>query len=301
MSDANNDAKRAAREEERSTADEVSELLTMIRSRARRFSRVKNLLRKVDGKTPKAEDYEIWLEVYQGLEGYELGVEEVSEADAARERLAMRLQKGLQKLRVKARMKFLTKVDMLAPQHKVEVEKISEAPLVLYLEPLTFEVDFDEGGVRMLYGHEEMGEFPIDARRLFEERRNAIEEMKRRSIDSEEFFDLLYSAYRTVLVADGAEEGERVDLVDVLVPLGMLKVDRAKLRKKGPEAIEAFPRHQLARQLALLRREGLLEKGGRRLELGAATGGSTKDKTNVLYVPVGATSGQYYGSLRFGG
>lgn len=300
MSEANDDVHQAAEDGEPTITDEISTLLTKVRSRSRRFSRVKNLLRKVDGKSPDVADYERWLEVYRGLEGYELGLDEIEETEQRRARLVDRLAKGLTKLRVKARMKFMTKVEMLAKEADLEVEKVSESPLVLYVEPVTFRIDFEQGGIESLYGHESIGECRIDAADLFEERRRAVDEMQRQALASEVFFDLLYDAYRTVLVADGAEPGDRIDLVDVLVPLAMLRVDSKKLRKKGPEAIESFPRYLLARQLATMRRDGLLEKNGKRLDLGAATGGSTRDKTNVLYVPVrGATSGQYYGSLRF--
>ncbi len=277
-------------------AEDISALLTRIRSRRRRLSRAKNLLKAVDGKTPAAADYEAWLDVVQGLDGYELGD---GEADELRQALVGRLKPAIEKLRIKARMKFLTKLEMLAGQRDLELEKISENPLVLYVEPLTFAIDFDEGGVEMAYGHEVIDELPIDAASVMGAHEEAAARFSKELISSDKFFDLLRGAYRMVLAADDAQPGERVDLVDVLVPLAMLRVDRDRLRKKGPEVIEPFPRYLLARQLAELRRDGALEKDGVRLELGAATGGSTRDKTNVLYVPIGAKGGQYYGSIRF--
>lgn len=277
-------------------ADDVGDLLTAIRSHRRRFSRAKNLLKPVDGKSPQPADFEDWLAAVRGLEGYELGVPEV---DDKRQKVVDRLGSVLDRLRIKARMKFTTKLEMLADRRELDIEKISENPLVVYIEPLTFEVDFDEGGVEMLYGKEAIGSLPIDAGRLIDAHTNTAEAFDDEEIPSAEFFDLLEKAYRMVLATDGAEPGERVDLVDVLVPISMLLVERGTLRKKGPEALEPFPRYRLARQLQNLRRDGLLEKNGVRLELGAATGGSTRDKADVLYVPVGSTGGQYYGSLRF--
>ncbi len=286
------------RDREPTVGDRVGELLTKVRSRRRRFSRVKNLLTKIDGRTPQAGDFETWMEVKKGLDGYELGIDSVDEMRTA---LVEELGSVVDQVAIKTRMKFMTKLEALADQEELEVEKVSENPLVLYLDPITFEIDFDEGTIEMLYGHEaiDMGAIGIDAGAVLQARSDALESMERRQMESSEFFDLLYRAYRTVLVSDGAEVGERVDLVDVLVPLSMLEVDRDRLRKQGPDAMAPFPRYQLAYQLAALRRDGMLEKNGLRLDLGAATGGSTRDKTNVLYIPVGATSGQYYGSLRF--
>ena len=43
----------------------------------------------------------------------------------------------------------------------------------------------------------------------------------------------------------------------------------------------------------------LLERRGRRISLGTATGGSTRNKRNVLFVPVSVTDGQYYLSIVF--
>ncbi len=274
----------------------VGALLTKIRSRRRRFSRAKNLLKDLDGKEPDAADFEAWLEARSGLDGFELGVEEV---DELRESVVERLDKVLERLRIKARMKFLTKLEMLADRRDLEVEKISENPLVLYLEPLTFAIDFDEGGVEMAYGHEVIDELPIDAGAVIDAHDEAVQWFDDELVASAEFFELLQGAYRMVVAADGSEPGDRIDLVDVLVPLSMLRVDRSRLRSRGPEAMEPFSRPLLARQLAELRRDGMLERDGVRLDLGAATGGSPRDKADVLYIPVESTGGQYYGSLRF--
>lgn len=283
--------------EELTTRERAESLLKDIRSHARRVSRAKNLLAAVKGKEPSSKTYADWLDLQRGLDGYELGVPAI---DEKRAELIDALAGEMKKLRIKARMAFMQKLEMLADQKEIALEKISEAPLVLFADPLTFEIDFDAGGARLLYGHEPICELGLDAKELIEARQSAVEELEARAVPSEEFFDQLRAAYRMVLAADGAEKGARIDLVDVLVPLSLLGLERKDWRHKGPDALDAYPRHQLAWQLARLRRDGVLERGGVRLDLGAATGGSTRDKQNVLYIPVGAKSGQYYGSLRFG-
>jgi hypothetical protein len=210
-----------ANKPEPTLAENIQVLLKDVRSQSRRFSRVKNLLKGVAMRDPRAADYEDWLALHQGLDGYELGI---SELDELREKVVARLGSELQRLRVKARMKFLTTINMLAEEAEIEVEKLSEAPLVLYLKPLTFEIDFEQGGVRLLYGHEVIEEeLLIDAKTLLSAREKALSEMSKQGIEPEAFFELLRDAYRTVLVSEGAEFGTRIDVVDVLVPLAMLR------------------------------------------------------------------------------
>jgi hypothetical protein len=84
-----------------------------------------------------------------------------------------------------------------------------------------------------------------------------------------------------------------VDLVDTLAPLAWL-LDPSSGRKTTP-----YPRHMLAYQLYRLQREAHLQHEGLRLELGTATGGSTRHKAKVLFVPSSHTEGFYYLSLRF--
>ncbi len=281
-------------------SDDIASLLKQVRSLSRRLSRAKNLLGPIKGKDLADKDaaahYEAWLEVHSGLEGLELPD---TELDGKRRRVVERIGGGLESLRIKVRMRLLTHLGTLAEERGLELQKVSEVPLTLFADPLTFEINFDHGDVRLLYGRELIDELPIDAATLLDARESAVAEIAEQAMESERFFDLLQAAYRTVLVAEGAAPGDRVDLVDVLMPLSMLRVDRKVWRRSGPDALEPFPRHLLAFQLAKLRRDGVLERNGARLELGAATGGSTRDKRDVLYVPVGATDGQYYGSLKF--
>jgi hypothetical protein len=292
-----NDAVEDTVKKEINTTQKMAEdLLKQVLSHGRRITRARNLLKGVKGKKPEAASYSDWLELARGLDGYELGV---AELDEKRVELLERIEREMQKLRIKTRMVFMTKLETLAGQQKVALEKISEAPYVAYADPLTFEVNFDSGCARVLYGHELICETALDARELMQARSRALAEIKKEAVESAEFFDLLRAAYRAVLAAEGLEYGERVDLVDVLMPLAMMRLARKDWRKKGPDALKPFSRYQLAWQLSQLRRDSMLERNGARLDLGAATGGSTRDKQNVLYIPKGAGNGQYYGSIRF--
>lgn len=277
-------------------SEEMQELLKEIRSRSRRLTRAANMLKDLARKEPDAADYEAWLELHKGLDGYDLELPALNEG---RQRVVDLLEKELPRMRTKARMKFLTTLEMLATQEELKVERISESPLVLYLKPLTLEVDFDGGGARLLFGHEPISELPINARSIMEERKKILAGLKKEALSSEDFFPLLKKAYQSVLAREGAEFGARVDLVDVTIPLSMLLAKPRDLRRRGIDALKPYPRELLVWQLARLRQDGMLQVDGLRLDLGAATGGSTKNKEDVLFIPVGPSSGQYYGSLRF--
>lgn len=275
---------------------ELQELLKEIRTRSRRLTRAANLIKDLAKKEPDSADFEAWLTLQKSLGGYEF---EIPALDEQRQKVEDLLEAELPRLKTKARMKFLATLEMLAGREELKVERLSEAPLVLYLKPLTLEVDFDGGGAKLLFGHESIVELSIDARAIIEERKKILSRLKNEALSSQEFFPLLKKAYLSVLARVGAEFGDRVDLVDVMIPLSMLRADPKDLRKKGIQALKPYPRELLAWQLAKLRQDGMLESQGFRLDLGAATGGSTKNKANVLFIPVGSSSGQYYGSLRF--
>lgn len=279
-----------------SLGERISAFYREVRRQRRRLSRARNLIKPIAGEEPDAADYADWLEAHDGLDGLTLPE---AELDAAREELVARMERTVKKLRMKARLRFVRDLEEAAGDEELVLEKVSEAPLVMYADPLTFEVDFSTGEARLLYGREPIEELPLEPQALVEARAAAVEDLKAEAVEPAEFFDMLRAAYRMVAAADGAEPGDRVDLVDVLVPLSMLRVERTQWRRDGAGALDDYPRYRLAYQLARLRGAGLLERDGVRLDLGAATGGSTRDKRDVLYVPTGATSGQYYGSLRF--
>ncbi len=197
------------------------------------------------------------------------------------------------------RTKFLTELTEKAAELSTPLQKIAESPLTFYLHPLTIEIDFEREKTTLSYAREPVETTAIHAGDVLETYQKSVEKIRKNAALSDAFFDLLLQAYRTVLIARGDQPGERVDLVDLLVPLSILQVNRNDWRKKGIGGIKEFPRYMLAYQLNRLRNDGMLERAGTRLELGTATGGSTKDKRNVLFVPSSQAEGQYYLSIRF--
>lgn len=176
---------------------------------------------------------------------------------------------------------------------------LAEQPPTLFIAPFTCELDLDRGEARLLFAREIVTTAELEVDAIYKTRAEAMARIQDEAIPASEFFSLLHTAYRTVLMARGKAHGERVDLVDLLAPIALLRNDVDAWRKLELSRVAAFPRYLMSYQLRRLRKERALEKNGLRLELGTATGGSTRNKTNVLFLPTRGDEGQYYLSLCF--
>ncbi len=230
------------------------------------------------------------------LEGAELGGLGL---EAERAQLADGLRRHLERLRTERRASVMGPLQRLAQADGVPVRVLSESPPTLLLAPLGCELDFEAGVARLTYAREPVMEAGLDAKEILAQRDKAMALIRDAAEPTERFFRSALAAYRLVLAAREAEPGDRVDLVDLLAPLGLLATDSGRWRKTPLSKMSDYPRYLLAYQLQRLRREGALEQGGRRIDLGTATGGATRDKRNVLYIPTTADEGQYYLSVRF--
>lgn len=181
----------------------------------------------------------------------------------------------------------------------LEVSLLTESPLTLLVAPLTVELDLDAAKAKVIYAREVVAECKPDAGSILSSRQQAMDHIRKQALDSPIFFDVALHAYKITLMTRGLQEGERVDLVDLLGPLAVLTRDIGEWRKAPKRGFTPYPRYLLAYQLQRLRRDGVLTHGGLRIELGAATAGSTKNKRDVLFVPTTPTEGQYYLSVRF--
>ncbi len=177
-------------------------------------------------------------------------------------------------------------------------ELLTERPLVVLLAPLTVELDLTRSVACIQYARETISEVDLDARKVLAAREAATDHIREHALESAQFFELARQAYEVARRARGLEAGARVDLVDLLAPLGLLRVAASSWRKQK-EGAPPFPRYLLAYQLRRLGRDRLLQHEGVRLELGTATGGSTRNKRDVLFVPTSPTEGQYHLSIRF--
>ncbi|TXD38340.1 hypothetical protein FRC98_05450 [Lujinxingia vulgaris] len=217
------------------------------------------------------------------------------------ERVALvgELDAHFEREKTRARMMLLGELDRALRADGGRLEHLGDQPLTLGVGPLTLTIDLLARRATLSYAREALAEVDADAQTILSALSEARAAIQDRALESEVFFEQLERAYRVQLAMMGLPDGERVDLVDLLVPLSLVDADLAARRKKGLDALTPWPRYLLAYQLQRLRRDGLLERQGRRLDLGTATGGSTKNKQDVLFVPGPGTDGQYYLSLRF--
>jgi hypothetical protein len=101
-----------------------------------------------------------------------------------------------------------------------------------------------------------------------------------RSRGPDELLPALVAAYAAVLDERGARAGDRVPLV--------------ALR----DQLAGYTRAQFAWDVARLRRERRLAVGGRRLDLGVATGHATARRSSVVWIENESGTGSYYQSFR---
>src|SRR5690554_4366217 len=217
----------------------------------------------------------------------------------ARVALVGELDAHFDREKTRARMTLLSELDGALRAEGGRLEHLGDQPLTLGVGPLTLTIDLLARRATLSYAREELVEVDASAEVILKALAEARGEMQARALESEAFFSQLEKAYRVQLTMLGLPDGERVDLVDLLEPLALVDADPSARRKKGLDALTSWPRYLLAYQLQKLRRDGLLERQGRRLDLGTATGGSTKNKQDVLFIPGPGTDGQYYLSLRF--
>lgn len=200
-------------------------------------------------------------------------------------------------LRRTARQRILPELRERAAEVGAGFDLIGDSPPVVVLSPCTVTLDTERGRAIVRYAREEVKSSTLTADSVISAWQSAKKAIKDQSVPSEVFFERLHAAYEMTRAASNLGPGERVDIVDLLGPMAVLSRDMADWRRDNKFA--PYPRYLLAFQLARLRRDNLLERGGRRIVLGTATGGSTRNKRNVLFVPVSVTDGQYYLSLAF--
>jgi hypothetical protein len=225
---------------------------------------------------------------------------DLEEIDLEEERMQAvgRLDAYIKRRQRELRMRFAKALDREARRREVTTETISESPLVIRVPPFVVSTDFDREQATLTYAKEQLEEVGLGPDEILDARDKWVDWIRGESVDSESFVRWLQRAYELALEARGQTEGDRVDIVDLRAPLGLLAGDVEDWRRQGDETPETYPRWLLSYQLKHLRRDNMLEYDGKRIDLGTATGGSTDDKDNVLFIRSGREGGQYYLSIR---
>jgi hypothetical protein len=133
---------------------------------------------------------------------------------------------------------------------------------------------------RLRYAREPVGTARAKAADIAIAWRRALDKLAARSLAPDQFLGKLAAAYVAVLTRLGKSSGERAPLVDV----------RAELA--------GYTRAQFAWDVARLRRERRLVVGGKRIDLGVATGHATARKSRVVWIEDETGGGTFYESFR---
>ncbi len=175
---------------------------------------------------------------------------------------------------------------------------ITTDPMEFSVEPFTVVVNLEQNLAAILYARLPLEELPAKPERIIASVEKNLKTLEA-GWSSERFFDALYKAYEMWLLDRKAPRGERAPVVDLLAFVALaFQSDKFRADPKTAN-YRAYGRVQMAYDLSKLRRNGLLHRNGRRLNLGTATGASAQDKKGVLYVEESPGQGQYYLSIWF--
>jgi len=268
----------------------VSELLKEARQSARRAKKVEEALKILEKEDSGVSD----------LAGAARCIAERGGTDERWVAVRKEAERRLERARIKAGMRLTSALEAAGAEAGYELHKLSDRPLVLQLGELSVECDLSTNSAQLLFGREVAREgLECEAREVLKARSEVLDLHASWSANDGELFGRILAGYRMLLLREGSTQGERVSLVDLLIPLSFLTSEPKAWRADGPRGLAPHSAHRLAFELSRLRRSGLLEHDGLRLDLGVATGGSTANKRDVLFVPTSGAEGQYYGSIRF--
>ncbi len=204
-----------------------------------------------------------------------------------------------QQSRLKARkIEFGRLLKESAEGRELTCAMITADPMEFSIPPFTVAVDIDQNLARILYARLGLEELPARPDRITAALQKNLKTLES-GWSSEEFFDALHKAYQIAIFEKKERQGERVALTELLTRVAIFfQNDRFR---SDPVAVNYRPygRARLTYDLSRLRRNGLIQRNGWRLNLGPATGSSTADKKGVLYIEERPGHGQYYMSVWF--
>jgi len=175
---------------------------------------------------------------------------------------------------------------------------ITTEPMEFSLPPFTVSVDFDQNLATINYARLALEELQARPDQIIAALQKNLKILEA-GWSSEEFFDALYDAYGLQLFEKKGCQGERVVLADLLASVALF-FQSDKFRADPVAAnYRAYGRVQMAYDLSRLRRNGLLQRNGWRVNLGTATGSSTRNKKGVIYIEESPGHGQYYLTIWF--
>ena len=166
------------------------------------------------------------------------------------------------------------------------------APLRLRVDPIVFVVDVEGGVADLVFAERPLGQCRAEAGAMLAARSAAVAALEGPTWSAADF----HAQLRAVWAELG---GGWCDLTAALPGLCLRQQSPAFLQDPRPELFRGYPRAQLAYDLRRLRRDRALSVAGWRLCVAPATGGSLRDKNDVLMLDDGDGRGQWHRSFCF--
>jgi hypothetical protein len=175
----------------------------------------------------------------------------------------------------------------------VPMTVLGRDPLEIGIAPFVLQIDVEADSVTLQYARETLCRVPANATAIFEAYDQQITQLEGEAWDPNLFVTAAHQAW---LRAGGSGW---LEITDVLPELAVLRQSSTFRRNPIQRHFVSYGRIQFAYDLWRLRRDRVLSTGKVRLNLGAATGGSTRDKRRVMWVEDGRGRGQFYLTIRF--
>lgn len=168
-------------------------------------------------------------------------------------------------------------------------------PPRFYAEPITIDIDAPRAKVNLKYGHETLNAKPIamETDGLVAAFAQAKKSLVARKVNQKELLDLMFEAYRRVLLQSAGQIGDRVNVVDCYREVVWLKQSAAFRRAPSKSTFSEYPRSYFIYDILQLRKSNLLNYRNHRLQFGVATIDATGDDLRTIWAPDGADDGQY--------
>ncbi len=167
-----------------------------------------------------------------------------------------------------------------------------EEPVEVRIPPLSVVLDFQKAKATLSFARDPLASCPLEAERILKAREAALKVLER-PFDPAEFFRTCQRAYRRVLLLEGLQEGERVELVRFLPELAFLLQSKRFRENPRKETFRPYGKAHFAFDVYRLRKAGGLVQGGLRINFGVATGRTATKKGRVVYMEDPSGRGEY--------
>lgn len=173
-----------------------------------------------------------------------------------------------------------------------------ESPIRLRIPPFAVTIDIDSGVASFAFALQPLEKCGADAEKIVALHRQLRTKMET-SFAPEAYFDDCLAAYRMALAACNKAFGERIEF-DQFLPLLALRMQPKNYRVEPiSKNHRSYSRAQFAFDVMRLREAGVLERAGRRIQFGVATGNSTAQKSRVLFLEDADGNGEFKVSVSF--